>query len=142
MQRFGKITWLLVGALAYELVSASCHLLHFCIMNNYFAAPNHSLMPIGVPGLADLTYARLDKIAASAAISSCMPNASSAVLFALVLGKFKWNPPKNPKRFTVYQAPNGSLWRWDQPRDPATGQFVADDPATPEQESALDWHPA
>lgn len=52
-----------------------------------------------------------------------------------------WNPPPNPSRGTTYQAPNGSLWRWDQPRDPATGQFVADDPATPEQESALDWQP-
>lgn len=52
-----------------------------------------------------------------------------------------WNPPPDPARGATYQALDGSWWRWDQPRDPATGQFLADDSDTPEIESALDWQP-
>lgn len=51
-----------------------------------------------------------------------------------------WNPPPDPSRGDTYEAPDGSWWRWDQRRNDS-GQYVADDPATPEVESALDWLP-
>ena len=50
-----------------------------------------------------------------------------------------WDPPENPSRGQEWTAPDGSIWTWDQPRDSQTGQYIADDPATPEQESALQW---
>jgi len=50
-----------------------------------------------------------------------------------------WNPPENPSRGQEWTAPDGSVWKWDQPRDPQTGQYIADDPATPAQESELQW---
>lgn len=51
-----------------------------------------------------------------------------------------WNPPTEPSRFQRYIAPDGSVWVWDQPRN-EDGTFMADDPATPEQESAMRWLP-
>jgi hypothetical protein len=50
-----------------------------------------------------------------------------------------WNPPEDPSRGLEWTAPDGSVWRWDQPRDPQTGQYLADDPATAEVESAPRW---
>ena len=49
-----------------------------------------------------------------------------------------FQPPENPARFDQWTAPDGSVWVWDQPRD-ALGQYVVDDPETPESESALRW---
>jgi len=51
-----------------------------------------------------------------------------------------WSWPENPERFEQWTAPDGSLWVWDQPRA-ADGTYLADDPATPEQESELQWLP-
>lgn len=51
-----------------------------------------------------------------------------------------WDPPQEPTRYQLYQAPDNSLWRWDQPRN-ANGQYVADDPSTTKIESALRWIP-
>ena len=51
-----------------------------------------------------------------------------------------WDWPENPERGDQWTGPDGSRWRWDQPRD-ADGTYLADDPATPEQESALQWLP-
>ncbi len=51
-----------------------------------------------------------------------------------------WDWPENPSRGDEWTGPDGSQWRWDQPRD-ADGTYLADDPATPEQESALQWIP-
>jgi hypothetical protein len=51
-----------------------------------------------------------------------------------------WNWPESPERGDEWTGPDGSRWRWDQPRD-ADGTYLADDPATPEQESALQWLP-
>ena len=49
-----------------------------------------------------------------------------------------WNPQPDPSRGESYQAPDGSWWKWDQPRN-ESGQYVADDPDTAEVESALRW---
>lgn len=46
--------------------------------------------------------------------------------------------PQNPARFTVWLAPDEIEWIYDQPRSP-TGQYLADDPNTPESESAMRW---
>ena len=51
-----------------------------------------------------------------------------------------WQWPEDPERFEQWTAPDGSVWRWDQPRG-ADGAYLADDPATPESESALRWLP-
>ena len=51
-----------------------------------------------------------------------------------------WDWPPNPQRGDLWTGPDGSQWRWDQPRA-ADGTYLADDPATPEQESALQWLP-
>lgn len=51
-----------------------------------------------------------------------------------------WNPPMDPSRGQIYQAPDNSLWQWEQPRN-SLGQYVADDLSTPEIESALTWIP-
>lgn len=51
-----------------------------------------------------------------------------------------WIWPENPERFEQWTAPDGSLWVWDQPRA-GDGTYLADDPATPEQESAPQWLP-
>lgn len=56
------------------------------------------------------------------------------------VGNPEWEWPEAPERFDEWTAPDGSEWRWDQPRD-AQGQYVADDPATAESESALRWIP-
>lgn len=58
--------------------------------------------------------------------------------FVAGLGDAPWQWPVNPERGDEWTAPDGSRWRWDQPRD-AEGQFLADDPATEAQESALQW---
>ena len=56
------------------------------------------------------------------------------------VGNPGWEWPENPERFQQWTAPDGSVWRWDQPRD-GQGQYLSDDPATPESESALRWLP-
>ena len=56
------------------------------------------------------------------------------------VGNPGWEWPEDPERFDEWSAPDGSVWRWDQLRD-AQGQYLADDPATPESESALRWIP-
>lgn len=48
--------------------------------------------------------------------------------------------PQNPARFTVWLAPDETEWIYDQPRGP-NGQYLADNPETPERESALRWRP-
>lgn len=53
-----------------------------------------------------------------------------------------WEWPDNPERFQRWTGPDGSEWVWDQPRDPATGQYLPDDPETDAVESALQWLPA
>ena len=55
-------------------------------------------------------------------------------------GQQSWNWPTDPQRFQRWTGPDGSEWVWDQPRA-ADGTYLADDPATPEQESALQWLP-
>ena len=60
--------------------------------------------------------------------------------FVAGLGDTPWQWPESPERFDEWTAPDGSVWRWDQPRG-ADGQYLADDPATPESESALRWIP-
>jgi hypothetical protein len=52
----------------------------------------------------------------------------------------QWNWPPNSARGDEWTAPDGSRWRWDQPRA-SDGTYLPDDPATPEQESALQWLP-
>ncbi|MEN9766865.1 MAG: hypothetical protein RLZZ32_825 [Cyanobacteriota bacterium] len=52
----------------------------------------------------------------------------------------EWDWPESPERGDEWSGPDGSRWRWDQPRA-ADGTYLADDPATPEQESALQWLP-
>jgi hypothetical protein len=59
--------------------------------------------------------------------------------FIAGLGDAPWQWPDAPVRFQQWTAPDGSEWTYDQPRDPATGQYVTDDPATPESESAMQW---
>lgn len=56
------------------------------------------------------------------------------------VGNPGWQWPEAPERFQQWSAPDGSQWRWDQPRG-ADGTYLADDPATPESESALRWVP-
>jgi hypothetical protein len=60
--------------------------------------------------------------------------------FVAGLGEQPWQWPENPERGDQWTGPDGSRWLWDQPRD-ADGTYLADDPATPEQESALQWLP-
>lgn len=48
--------------------------------------------------------------------------------------------PQNPTRFDVWLAPDESEWIYDQPRE-ADGRYVADDPATPDNEAQLRWQP-
>lgn len=48
--------------------------------------------------------------------------------------------PQNPKRFDVWLAPDESEWIYDQPRA-ENGRYLADNPDTPEKESALQWVP-
>jgi hypothetical protein len=52
----------------------------------------------------------------------------------------QWNWPLNPARGDEWTGPDGSRWRWDQPRA-ADGTYLADDPATEAVESALQWLP-
>lgn len=49
-----------------------------------------------------------------------------------------WNPPEDPSRGDLYEAPDGSIWQWDQPRD-ENGQYLTDNPDTDEVESTLKW---
>ena len=58
--------------------------------------------------------------------------------FVAGLGDQPWQWPANPKRGDEWTAPDGSRWRFDQPRD-AQGQYLPDDPATEAVESALQW---
>ena len=58
------------------------------------------------------------------------------------VGNPEWEWPENPARFQRWTAPDGSEWVYDQPRDPATGQYLPDDPETDAVESALQWLPA
>lgn len=58
--------------------------------------------------------------------------------FVAGLGDQPWQWPANPERGDEWTAPDGSRWRFDQPRD-AQGQYLPDDPATEAQESALQW---
>ena len=51
-----------------------------------------------------------------------------------------WAWPENPARGDEWTGPDGSRWVWDQPRGD-DGQYLADDPATEEVESALQWLP-
>ena len=57
------------------------------------------------------------------------------------VGNPEWEWPESPTRFQRWDAPDGSQWVYDQPRA-ADGTYMADDPATPESESALQWLPA
>jgi hypothetical protein len=57
------------------------------------------------------------------------------------VGNPEWEWPESPARFDEWEAPDGSEWVYDQPRDPATGQYLADDPETEAVESALRWAP-
>jgi hypothetical protein len=52
----------------------------------------------------------------------------------------QWNWPLNPARGDEWTGPDGSRWRWDQPRA-ADGTYLADDPETEAVESALQWLP-
>lgn len=52
---------------------------------------------------------------------------------------WEW-PDDAPARFDEWEAPDGSLWVYDQPRNGA-GQYLADDPETEAVESALRWLP-
>ena len=54
------------------------------------------------------------------------------------VGNPGWEWPEAPERFQQWTAPDGSVWRWDQPRG-ADGTYLPDDPATAESESALRW---
>lgn len=56
------------------------------------------------------------------------------------VGNPDWEWPEAPERFDEWTAPDGSVWRWDQPRG-TDGTYLADDPATAESESALRWIP-
>lgn len=48
--------------------------------------------------------------------------------------------PQNSVRFDVWLAPDDTEWIYDQPRG-ENGRYIADDPNTPEKESALRWQP-
>lgn len=58
--------------------------------------------------------------------------------FVAGLGDQPWQWPEDPERGDEWTAPDGSRWRFDQPRD-AQGQYLPDDPVTEAQESALQW---
>lgn len=58
--------------------------------------------------------------------------------FVAGLGDQPWQWPEDPERGDEWTAPDGSRWRFDQPRD-AQGQYLPDDPATEAVESALQW---
>jgi hypothetical protein len=60
--------------------------------------------------------------------------------FVRGLGDQPWQWPESPQRGDEWTGPDGSRWRWDQPRA-SDGTYLPDDPATPEQESALQWLP-
>jgi hypothetical protein len=51
-----------------------------------------------------------------------------------------WAWPESPQRGDEWTGPDGSRWRWDQPRA-EDGTYLADDPATETVESALQWLP-
>lgn len=51
-----------------------------------------------------------------------------------------WDWPENPQRGDLWTGPDGSEWIWEQPRA-EDGTYLADDPATPAVESALQWLP-
>jgi hypothetical protein len=53
----------------------------------------------------------------------------------------QWNWPPNPARGDEWTGPDGSRWRWDQPRV-VDGTYAPDDPETEAVESALQWLPA
>jgi len=72
------------------------------------------------------------------AVAHDLPSEFVAALGAV--GNPGWEWPEDPERFQQWTAPDGSVWRWDQPRD-AQGQYLTDDPATEESESALRWIP-
>lgn len=46
--------------------------------------------------------------------------------------------PWHPRRGDRWRAPDGSIWIYDQPRNP-DGTYRSDDPSTPLRESALGW---
>ena len=48
--------------------------------------------------------------------------------------------PATPSRFDTWTAPDATQWIYDQPRE-ADGRYVADDPATPDNEAQLRWQP-
>ena len=52
-----------------------------------------------------------------------------------------WSWPQSPARFDEWSGPDGSLWVFDQPRNP-DGSYASDDPATDGDEAALRWVPA
>jgi hypothetical protein len=52
----------------------------------------------------------------------------------------QWNWPPNPARGDEWTGPDGSRWRWDQPRA-VDGTYAPDDPETEAVESALQWLP-
>jgi hypothetical protein len=52
----------------------------------------------------------------------------------------QWDWPPNPARGDEWTGPDGSRWRWDQPRA-VDGTYAPDDPETEAVESALQWLP-
>lgn len=58
--------------------------------------------------------------------------------FSTALGDQPWQWPAEPQRGDEWIAPDGSRWRWDQPRN-TRGQYVSDDPSTEPVESAPRW---
>jgi hypothetical protein len=60
--------------------------------------------------------------------------------FVAGLGDQQWQWPEAPSRGDEWTGPDGSQWVFDQPRA-SDGTYLADDPATPEQESRLQWLP-
>jgi hypothetical protein len=52
----------------------------------------------------------------------------------------QWDWPPNPARGDEWTSPDGSRWRWDQPRA-VDGTYAPDDPETEAVESALQWLP-
>jgi hypothetical protein len=49
-------------------------------------------------------------------------------------------PLPKPRRFDRWRAPDGTVWVYDQPRNP-DGTYRSDDTSTPERESQLTWMP-
>lgn len=72
------------------------------------------------------------------AVQYDLPAAFVAALGAV--GNPGWEWPEAPARFQRWEAPDGSEWVWDQPRA-GDGTYLADDPATEQSESALQWLP-